>query len=99
MDRSLLRAYAVAALLGVASLFPVAAPAVAAGKIPITKLSDLPTHTYTIPVKPSELITNQAAILELANAMEKDIRADLAKYDIQDVTAVRRMNGTLANIA
>jgi subtilisin family serine protease len=99
MDRSLSRAFAVAALVSAAILCPGASKTFAADKIPITKLSDLPTHTYTIPVKPSEIITNQAAILVLAAAIEKDIRADLDKYDIQDVTAVRRMNGTLASIA
>lgn len=99
MDRSLLCSFVVAALLGAASLCPNASPAVAADKIPITRLSDLPPHTYTIPGKPSEMITNQAAMLDLATAIEKDIRADLDKYDIQDVTAVRRMNSTLASIA
>lgn len=99
MDRALFRAFAVAALVSAATLCPNASTAYAADKIPITKLSDLPPHTYTIPVKPSEIITNQAAILVLATAIEKDIRADLDKYDIQDVTAVRRLKGTLANIA
>ena len=91
MKTTLLRALAMAAL--------VASPAVAADKIPITKLSDLPPHSYKIAGKPSELISNPAAVLELANAIEKDVRADLAKYDIQDQTALRRMNGTLLTIA
>lgn len=73
--------------------------AAAAEKIAITRLADLPPHTYKIPDKPSALVTNKAAILELANAIEKDLRADLEKYDIQDQTATRRIYGTLLTIA
>ncbi len=89
----------VAALLvacGMATLSPVA---LAADKIPITRLADLPTHTYALPAKPSEMVTDAAAVRALAAAIERDIRADLEKYDIQDVTAVRRMHGTLLTIA
>ncbi len=75
---------------------PAAAPQ---GKIPITKLSDLPPHSYSIPDKPSLLVENKAAVLELAKAVEKDIKADLDKYDIQDQTAVRRFYGSLLTIA
>lgn len=71
----------------------------AAEKIAITKLADLPPHSYKIVGKPSELVTNQPAILELANAIEKDLKADLEKYDIQDQTATRRIYGTLLTIA
>jgi subtilisin family serine protease len=82
----------------------VAAPSVtptarAADKIPITKLADLPPHSYKIADKPSVLFTNRAAVLELATAIEADMKADLAKYDIQDQTATRRMYGTLLTIA
>lgn len=73
--------------------------AAAAEKIPITKLADLPPHSYKIPDKPSALVTNKAAIVELANAIEKDLKADLDKYDIQDQTATRRIYGTLLTIA
>lgn len=90
-----------AALLAATLFFmPIAAStSFAAGKIPITKLADLPPHSYKIPDKPSALLTNKAAILELAGAVEKDMKADLDKYDIQDPTAVRRMYGTLLTIA
>lgn len=71
----------------------------AAAKIPITKLADLPPRTYKIPDKPSALVTNKAAIVELATAVEKDMRSDLEKYDIQDATATRRIYGTLLTIA
>ena len=69
------------------------------GKTVITKLSDLPTYTYTLPAKPSVMVRDPAAVRALAEAVEKDIRSDLATFDIQDVTAVRRMHGTLLTIA
>jgi len=78
---------------------PLASTPALADKIPITKLSDLPPRTYTIPAKPSEMITNPAAVLVLATAVDKDLRGQLDKYDIQDPTAVRRMKGTLATVA
>ncbi|HEU4724979.1 MAG TPA: S8 family serine peptidase [Candidatus Eisenbacteria bacterium] len=80
-------------------LAPPPAAAAAPAKIPITKLADLPPHVYKISDKPSALIANKAAILELASAVEKDLKADLEKYDIQDQTAQRRIYGTLLTIA
>ena len=97
------RRLAVSAILAatvLVSALPFApANAAAAAKIPITKLADLPPHTYKVPDKPSSLVSNKAAILELAIAVEKDMRADLEKYDIQDPTATRRIYGTLLTIA
>lgn len=88
-----------AALLAATLLSAPASTSFAAGKIPITKLADLPPHSYKIPDKPSALLTNKAAIVELASAVEKDMKADLDKYDIQDPTANRRIYGTLLTIA
>lgn len=69
------------------------------GKTVITRLSDLPTHTYPMPAKPSVMVRDVAAVRSLAEAIEKDVRSDLDSFDIQDVTAVRRMHGTLLTIA
>jgi len=87
-----------------AALALAAAPALAEapaaqGKTVITRLSDLPTYTYPMPAKPSVMVRDAAAVRALAEAIEKDLRADLANFDIQDVTAVRRMHGTLLTIA
>lgn len=68
-------------------------------RIAITKLSELPPHTYLIQGKPSEVVQDRAAMLTLAAAVEKDLRADLAKYDIQDKTALKRFYGSLSVIA
>jgi subtilisin family serine protease len=76
-----------------------AASADAGERTVVTKLSELPTHTYALPAKPSVMVRDPAAVRALADAIEKDIRSDLAKFDIQDVTAVRRMHGTLLTIA
>jgi len=84
-----------------AAAFTLASPVEAATgtKTVITRLSDLPTYSYALPVKPSVMVRDAAAVKALAAAIEKDIRSDLATYDIQDVTAVRRMHGTLLTIA
>jgi subtilisin family serine protease len=100
MRFSVLSSVALALLAAAILSWPTSAPeAVAAAKIPITKLSDLPPHSYKIADKPSVLLTNKEAILALAKAVEKDMEADLAKYDIQDQTANRRMYGALLTIA
>src|SRR5262249_46345445 len=78
---------------------PSAYAAAPAGKIPITKLSDLPPHTYTLPMKPSELISNADAAHALAKQVQANVQADLDKYDIQDATALRRRKATLDNCA
>jgi subtilisin family serine protease len=100
MRHSVLSSVALALLATAILSLPAATPeVVAAAKIPITKLSDLPPHSYKIADKPSVLLTNKEAILALAKAVEKDMEADLAKYDIQDQTANRRMYGALLTIA
>ncbi len=61
------------------------APVARAGeKIKITKVDDLPRHTYAISVKASELLTNEQAFADLAARVKTDIEADLEKYDIED---------------
>jgi subtilisin family serine protease len=75
-----------------------APPASGRAKIQITKLSDLPQHTYAINGKASVLIEDPAAMLDLAARVEKDLLADLEKYDIQDRTTLRRFTGTLLNV-
>ncbi len=76
-----------------------APPASSHGKIKITKLSDLPPHTYAIKGKASEVVQDSLAMLEMAARVEKDIQADLKKYDIEDRSTLRGFAGTLLNIA
>lgn len=88
-----------AALFAAGAALAMTATAVAAEKIPITRLADLPTHVYSLPDKPSVMVMDPAAVRALAEEIEADIRSDLDKYDIRDVTAVRRLHGTLLTIA
>ena len=92
-----LPAYLAAAAAALVLVSPV--EATTGTKTVITRLSDLPTYTYALPSKPSVMVRDSAAVKALAAAIEKDIRSDLETYDIQDVTAVRRMHGTLLTIA
>jgi hypothetical protein len=86
-------------LATLAGFVPVLTAQAAEGKTVVTRLSDLPTHSYALPAKPSVMVRDPAAVRSLADAIEKDIRADLAAYDIQDITTVRRMHGNLLTIA
>ena len=92
-----LPAYLAAVAVALALVLPV--EAASGTKTVITRLSDLPTYSYPLPAKPSVMVSDAAAVKALAEAIEKDIRSDLATYDIQDVTAVRRMHGTLLTVA
>ncbi len=69
------------------------------GKIKITKLADLPPHTYAVSGKAADFVQDDAKILALAGQVQADIEHDLAAYDIQDATTLRGLYGTLANIA
>ena len=100
MTLSLRSSLSVMLLVAAMAAGPLSLPAAASeARTVITKLSDLPTYSYDLPAKPSEMVRDPAAVRALAEAIEKDILSDLATYDIQDVTAVRRMHGTLLTIA
>jgi hypothetical protein len=68
------------------------------GKIKITKLDDLPQHTYPVTGKPSDLLGNKERIATLATDVRADIENDLATYEIDDPTTLQRMHGTLLTI-
>jgi hypothetical protein len=69
-----------------------------AGKIKITKLDDLPKHTYPVAGSLTDLVNSETKIMELAAKREADIRADLAKYDIADRTTLQGMHSSLLSI-
>ena len=69
-----------------------------AGKIKITKLDDLPQHSYPITGKASELVKSKDAVAELARKVREDIEADLARYEIDDATTLQKWYGTLLTI-
>jgi hypothetical protein len=87
------------AALGLA-LEPVRAQTHAAAKTPITRADQLPRRTYTLPKLPSELLEGPLAeLMPLADALERDIVADLARFEIQDQATVRAMVATRLNVA
>lgn len=71
----------------------------AADKIKITKLDDLPRYTYKIAGTAVDFLTNDAAIMTLADEVKRDLESDLAKFDIEDKTTVQGYYSALGNIA
>ncbi len=82
-----------------AILAALAATGVAAEKIKIEKLDDLPRHTYRIEGKATEFIADNAAVQKLAAEVKADLLADLDKYEIPDQTTVLNYYSNLATIA
>jgi subtilisin family serine protease len=83
-------------LLALLTLF---SSAVAADKIKITKLDDLPRHVYKITIKAAELLDNEQAVAKLAGEVKRDLLDDLAKYDIEDKTTLKDYYANLGTIA
>jgi subtilisin family serine protease len=67
----------------------------------IEKKDDLPRHTYSVDLAVNELYqaANRDKLLELAVAVERDVRADLATYDIRDDNTVQGFYSVLGTIA
>ena len=86
----------VLALLALPLNLVLAGPAGTLGdKIKITRLDDLPQHTYPVTGKVSELVRSPEWIADLAKKVRADVEADLAKYDIQDDTTLQGKHSTL----
>jgi len=67
-------------------------------KIKITKLDELPQHTYPVSVKASEMVKSADKIARLAQKVRSDVEGDLATYEINDATTLKRLYGTLLQI-
>ena len=67
-------------------------------KIKITKLDDLPQHTYPASGKVAELVKSPEGVAVLAEQVRANVEADLAKYEISDATTLKRMYGALLTI-
>jgi hypothetical protein len=95
MKRFAFALFALAALvigLGAGSSF-------AADKIKIEKLDDLPRHTYKIEMKAVQFVQDTAAVAKLAHEVQKDVEADLAKYDITDKSTLQGLYSVLGTVA
>ena len=90
--------FQIAIVVAVSGLILAGTPA-SAEKIKIEKLSDLPPHTYAITGKPSVMVEDPAAVLELAGRVDADIAKDLETYDIQDRTTLKRFAATQLTVA
>jgi hypothetical protein len=85
-----------------AAKLPAATPpaVLAVVKKPITNADQLPRRSYPIAKLPSELLeAPMSELTPLATVLERDVRADLAAYDIQDSATLRGMHGLLMNLA
>jgi hypothetical protein len=72
----------------------------APAKTVITGQEQLPRRTQTLDKLPSQYLTApRAELLALAETLEKNLRADLAAYDIQDAATMRGYLGALLTIA
>jgi hypothetical protein len=67
-------------------------------KIRVTKIDDLPRHTYPISGRVSDLLHSRERISELAAKIRADLENDLASYEIADASTLQRMYGTLLAI-
>jgi hypothetical protein len=71
-----------------------AAPA----KPKITKLDDLPRHTYPVTGDVSDLVTSPEKFAPLAAQVRTDTENDLANFDIEDKTTLKALKGTLLTL-
>jgi subtilisin family serine protease len=62
-------------------------------------LDDLPRHTYTLPVKPSQALQDEAVMDAVTKEVADDVQSDLARFDIQDRTTLQRYRNTELQIA
>ena len=71
-----------------------------AGKTVVTTAEQLPRRSVKLDKLPSEYLAGpRAALQPLAEALEKNLRADLERFDIQDAATLRSYHGTLLSLA
>ena len=81
---------AAAMILAILVANPVVAQTPVIEKVVVTRADQLPRHTYQLTQLPSELLeAAEADTLALAQSVEANILADLAKFDIRDSATMR----------
>jgi subtilisin family serine protease len=75
-----------------------AAPPTPPAKPKITKLDDLPRHTYPVQGTVTDLVLDDAKFNALATQVYADTEKDLNDYDIADKTLLKGLKGTLVQI-
>lgn len=68
-------------------------------RIIVHSQAELPTYSYTLGKKPSQLLDDDAGFSAFANDARNNLEALLAAYDIQDAATLRTVQGTLARLA
>ena len=76
-----------------------AAPPAPPAKPKITKLDDLPRHTYPVDGKVIDLFNDDARMNALADQVRANVEKDLNDYEIDDKTTLKRLKETLLIIA
>jgi hypothetical protein len=64
----------------------------------ITKLDDLPRHTYPVQGSAVDLVTSDQKFAIFAAEVRADTERDLSDYDIADKTTLKRLKGTLLTL-
>ncbi|WP_428503188.1 S8 family serine peptidase [Roseateles sp.] len=83
-----------------AAAAPEAATAATSARQPITRADQLPRRTVTLAKLPSEYLSAPLSELSALGAqLETEVKADLARYDIQDAATLRAYYSALATLA
>jgi hypothetical protein len=77
---------------------PPVAPAPSTSKPKITKLDDLPRHTYPVQGTVMDVINSPDKFAALSAQVRADLESDLNNYDIQDKTTLKNLKGTLLKL-
>jgi len=64
----------------------------------ITKLDDLPRHTYPVQGTVMDIVNSADKFAPLAAAVRADVEKDLNDYDIEDKTTLKNLKGTLLKL-
>jgi subtilisin family serine protease len=73
-------------------------PASAPAKPKITKLDDLPRHTYPVQGSVMDIVNSDEKFAPLAAQVRTDVESDLNNYDIEDKTTLKNLKGTLLKL-
>ena len=68
-------------------------------QVVVTRPDQLPARTYEIRGNATELMASSEVFDAMAGPLERDIRLDLATYDIRDVQLLKQLYGVLMNVA
>jgi subtilisin family serine protease len=76
-----------------------ASPVLAADRIKVESLNDLPNHAYPISSSATALLADDAAFAAFTAKVRADLESDLAAYDITDPSTLQQYHAALANAA